>query len=328
MLQVGDRAPDFVLPTVDGTVVRFYGRVGGRPTAVVFPASPTSVPTADALVAALVKQADVDVCWIAPEPPPGLLGVLGWVDTDGNVCERFGAVAAVDTVVVLDPNLRVLGVVTGGLTAAPILALLERGRHAESTAIVSGQAPVLIIPRVVDEAMCADLIARCKSQSVETGVEKSGTGGRAESLDQVLKRRRDLTVTDRAELAALSATVGRRLMPEVERTFAFRATRFEGFKIACYGEDSGGFFAPHRDNLTVATAHRVFGLSINLNEDYDGGELGFPEYGRERYRAPAGAAMVFSCALLHTVHPVVRGERFVLLSFLYADVAGAHVSGK
>jgi hypothetical protein len=27
---------------------------------------------------------------------------------------------------------------------------------------------------------------------------------------------------------------GRRVLPEVGKAFAFRATRFEGFKIACY----------------------------------------------------------------------------------------------
>ena len=33
-------------------------------------------------------------------------------------------------------------------------------------------------------------------------------------------------------------------MPEVSKAFAFRATRFEGFTIACYDAATGGFSAP------------------------------------------------------------------------------------
>jgi predicted 2-oxoglutarate/Fe(II)-dependent dioxygenase YbiX len=58
---------------------------------------------------------------------------------------------------------------------------------------------------------------------------------------------------------------------------------------------------------------------LNLNDDYDGGELRFPEYGTDRYRPAAGEALVFSGAHLHEVLPVSRGQRFVLLSFLFGD---------
>jgi predicted 2-oxoglutarate/Fe(II)-dependent dioxygenase YbiX len=110
-------------------------------------------------------------------------------------------------------------------------------------------------------------------------------------------------------------------MPEVRKAFAFRATRFEGFKIACYDASTGGFFRAHRDNLTLSTAHRVFALTLNLNDAYEGGQLRFPEYGNQLYRPDAGAALVFSCAHLHEVRDVTAGRRFVLLSFLYGDPA-------
>ena len=117
----------------------------------------------------------------------------------------------------------------------------------------------------------------------------------------------------------LSSVVGRRVLPEVQKAFAFRATRFEGFKIACYDAATGGFFRPHRDNLTPSTAHRVFALTLNLNDGYEGGQLRFPEYGNQLYRPDAGAALVFSCAHLHEVLDVTAGRRFVLLSFLYGE---------
>ena len=36
ILNRGERAPDFVLPTIDGPQTRFYSRAGGRPTLLIF----------------------------------------------------------------------------------------------------------------------------------------------------------------------------------------------------------------------------------------------------------------------------------------------------
>ncbi len=81
----------------------------------------------------------------------------------------------------------------------------------------------------------------------------------------------------------------------------------------------GGFFSTHRDNLSPATAHRRFALTLNLNEGYEGGFLRFSEYGPHLYRPGTGGAIVFSASLLHEVLEVTTGERFVLLSFLYGE---------
>jgi predicted 2-oxoglutarate/Fe(II)-dependent dioxygenase YbiX len=108
-------------------------------------------------------------------------------------------------------------------------------------------------------------------------------------------------------------------MPEIRKAFCFRATGFEGFKIGCYDASTGGFFKAHRDNLSPTTAHRSFALTLNLNEDYEGGQLRFPEYGPQLYRPDAGAALIFSCSHLHEVMNVTAGRRFVLLSFLLGE---------
>jgi predicted 2-oxoglutarate/Fe(II)-dependent dioxygenase YbiX len=326
VLQVGQRAPDFVLPAGDGTTARFYGRAGGVPTALVLPGSAVAPTHSAAVAVAFHGRTEFAAHWIVRDAAVLPEGVDGFVDADGALSAELGVDAVHGTVILLDPNLRVVAiesletapdaVLAAVLGAAPAVSPGSPAGHDGAT--VTSQAPVLIVPRVVDADTARALITMCREQSVETGVEKSGDTARVDSVDRALKRRRDVSVTEPEQLRALSAAVGSRLMPEVQRAFAFRATRFEGFKIAWYDDDSGGFFAPHRDNLAVSTAHRVFGLSINLNDDYDGGELVFPEYGDERYRAPAGAAMVFSSSLLHAVLPVVRGSRFVLLSFLYA----------
>lgn len=286
----GQRAPDFVLPRRDGTPTRFYAIAGGRPAVLVFRDGEVSLY-------------DVD----RPEP------VEVFADPEGTVRTTYGVAGA--TAFVLDPNLRVLGTLElgdGELERPQVHALLD--------GTPSVLAPVLLVPNVLSEQACAWLIDLWATQgSVETGVEETREGQREEGLSEAHKRRRDHTVTDPQVSARIAGTVGRALMPELRKAFVYRATRFEGFKIGCYDAATGGFFRAHRDNLSPATAHRRFALTLNLNDDYSGGQLRFPEYGPHLYRPPAGGALVFSCSHLHEVLDVTQGRRFVLLSFLYGD---------
>ena len=60
---------------------------------------------------------------------------------------------------------------------------------------------------------------------------------------------------------------------------------------------------------------RKFSLSLNLNDDFTGGALRFPEYGERVYSPPKGGGVIFSCSLLHEAMPVESGRRFGLLLF-------------
>jgi predicted 2-oxoglutarate/Fe(II)-dependent dioxygenase YbiX len=136
------------------------------------------------------------------------------------------------------------------------------------------------------------------------------------------KKRRDVTIEDPALQRETLELIRRRLLPEIEKAFRFKATRLERYIVARYDAEDGGYFRAHRDNLTSGTAHRQFACSINLNaEQFEGGDLRFPEYGTRTYRPPTGGAVVFSCSLLHEATPVTRGSRYAFLPFLY-DEAG------
>ncbi len=95
----------------------------------------------------------------------------------------------------------------------------------------------------------------------------------------------------------------------------------ERYIVCCYSAEEAGHFRAHRDNTTAGTAHRRFAVTVNLNHDFDGGEISFPEFGPRSYKPPVGAALVFSCSMLHQVSPVTRGERFAFLPFLYDEAA-------
>ncbi len=318
LLARGMRAPDFVLPGPDGTPTRFYAHAGGRPTVLIHTGTRPPEELAS-LAAALAESAPYPVSThlLAPSAPANPLPLPVLVDTDGAVARRYGADTA-PAVFVLDPNLRVLTAFEhSDATIARILAALppEPG----PPRVVRSQAPVMLVPDVLDVAEREEIIGLWQAGNTETGVERSAAGGRADALRPVFKRRRDHTVTDPDVARRLTAAIGRRVMPELQKAFAFRGTRFEGFKIGCYDASGGGFFRPHRDNLSPTTAHRRFALTLNLNDGYEGGQLRFPEYGPDLYRPDAGAALLFSCSHLHEVLDVTAGRRFVLLSFLYGD---------
>ena len=325
-LAPGERAPDFALPTLDGGQARFYALAGGQPTALVYSDTPDgALEDTRALL-----RGGLTVCRVSrSRDVSGVDGVPTLVDEGGNVGQALRAPAGT-TVFALDPALRVLQALpTGPELASQVRAALQTPDPRDEI-VVTSQAPIMLLPRALPPQVCAELVQLWETGGHdETGVERSADGRRGDSLVAEAKRRRDHVVDDQQTLRRLTHTVGRRILPEVRHAFAYRADRFEGFKIACYDAERQGHFSAHRDNLSPTTAHRRFALSINLNDGYGGGELRFPEYGAQRYRPPAGAALVFSCSLLHEVLPVTEGERFVLLSFLYAGdrAAGGRSAG-
>ena len=145
--------------------------------------------------------------------------------------------------------------------------------------------------------------------------------GNTVAVDHGFKRRTDHQVADETVRAALRERIQRRVVPAIEQACQLRVTRMERYLVACYAATQGGHFRAHRDNTTKGTAHRRFAVSVNLNADFDGGEVSFPEYGPRGFKPPPGGAVVFSCSLLHQVSKVTRGRRYVFLPFLYDDAA-------
>ena len=323
----GERAPDMVLASRDGTPTRYYAHAGGRPALLMF-ADEACVARLDALAEGLTAIGDADLT-VHVVGPPALTGhdlpfpLLQ--DADGRAVAAYRTGGA-PTAFLLDPNLRVraaLPFADGARVAAEVAELVaELVWDDRRPREITTQAPLLVVPDVLGPEQCAELITVWEQEGhSDTGVESSTGGGRAEQRSAQLKRRRDHVVQDPQRSRELATTIGRRVMPELSKAFAYRASRFEGFKIACYQASDRGFFSAHRDNLSPATAHRRFALTLNLNDGYQGGQLRFPEYGPELYRPAAGAALVFSCSHLHEVLDVTAGRRFVLLSFLFGEEA-------
>ncbi len=337
VFEAGDWAPDFALPDVLGNTTRLYLSSTGKPMVLVFCARDY-----DRMLIPFAQRADAFGCAelfvITPLTPAEntalaerlqlpfavLADGAGDVSTGYRNAGPDGPKDPALTTFTLGINRRILQVDRDGHARAQVeraLSCIEQHLARAEPVPTARAAPVLLVPGVLDAALCAELIEvweRFGNQP--TGVINI-QNIKGETFDDDVKIRRDHYITDRALNARLSNVVGRRLAPEIAKVFCFAATRFEEFKIGCYNADTGGYFRPHRDNVSQRTAHRRFAMSLLLNDptEYDGGELRFPEYGPEVYRPCAGEAVVFSCSLLHELMEVTRGRRFVLLAFLFGE---------
>jgi predicted 2-oxoglutarate/Fe(II)-dependent dioxygenase YbiX/peroxiredoxin len=182
--------------------------------------------------------------------------------------------------------------------------------------------PILLLPNVFEAELCQRLIDLYEAHGgEESGFMREEGGKTVMVADRNHKRRQDYTIEAPEILQSIQARIKRRIVPEISKAYQFHVTRMERYIVGCYSAADGGHFRAHRDNTTKGTAHRRFAVSINLNETFEGGEIGFPEFGPQHFKPRPGSAVVFSCSLLHAVSPVTRGRRFAFLPFLYDEAA-------
>jgi predicted 2-oxoglutarate/Fe(II)-dependent dioxygenase YbiX len=184
---------------------------------------------------------------------------------------------------------------------------------------------VLIVPRVFSPDFCRQLIGLFESSPhQETGIVSQSGERTTIVVDPDFKRRRDCRIEDPQLISTLKEILRRRLLPEIAKAFQFQASHIERHIVSRYAAGEQGHFRAHRDNHSRGTAHRRFAATINLNREFEGGALSFPEFGARGFNAPPGGAMVFSCSLLHAVSVVTKGLRYAYLPFFY-DEAGARI---
>jgi peroxiredoxin/predicted 2-oxoglutarate/Fe(II)-dependent dioxygenase YbiX len=236
-----------------------------------------------------------------------------------------GPVALSRQWLVIDPTMRVVAAIPFRQDRGDIpevLAVLDSLPSPDRFAGTEIMAPVLFLPRVFEPDLCRHLIGLYEANGgEESGFMREIDGRTVGVTDPGFKRRKDYTIADEELVAALQSRFLRRVVPEIAKVHQFRVTRMERYIVSCYAAEDGGHFQAHRDNTTKGTAHRRFAVSVNLNDDFDGGEVSFPEYGPRSFKAPPGGAVVFSCSLLHKVSKVSRGRRYAFLPFLYDDAA-------
>jgi predicted 2-oxoglutarate/Fe(II)-dependent dioxygenase YbiX len=342
-LRPGDRLPDFALPGLDGKLRKLIWSFTGDPVAllVIDDLSNLDGEQLKAMIGAcktasttLLVVAGNGVAPAAMRWPKhggsgdGTDGPLLLCDPDRKFLTAllapaggvgFGPATGLRMrVIALDPNQRVA---TTFDTRALLAATEAIGGIADSVRADSGadlvlrsaMAPVLVLPRVFEPDFCTQLIRLWgKGDHQDSGISSRYGNVNVSHL----KRTEDYTIVEPMLLKAVSDRLAYRVGPELAKVFAYdREFTFDSHVVLSYSAEGRHFFGAHRDNGAPTTANRSFAVSLNLNDDFEGGELAFPEYAGVRVCPPLGAAAVFSCSLLHVALPVTRGRRFVLTTF-------------
>ena len=239
-------------------------------------------------------------------------------EDDGRAAGAYRTGGA-PTAFLLDPNLRVRATLpfTDGARVATDVAELVAELVWDDRRLreITSQAPLLVVPDVLDPEQCAWLIAVWEQQgNSQTGVESATGGGRAEQHDTQLKRRRDHIVGDPQRSRELATRIGRRVVPEPVQGVRVPGEPLRGLQDRLLPggrprvlrrpprqpqpRDRAPSLRPHpqsqRARRTMSYASPSTGPS-----------------GTGRYRPAAGAALLFSCSHLHEVLDVTAGRRFV-----------------
>lgn len=334
-LVVDDFTPFFNLPD-DSSKIREIQLYGGHNVALFF------LPTAEAnflrsFFDEMEKrkqqfaELDISPLFIFPTSSNELASVKKWLDLPyslwadekGEVGKIFGVYpqlteAFTPTCFLLSPNLRIVNKYTLDDITPRINQLLrecETRLPVKKPAQVNAHAPVLVVPNVLSKEQCKKLIAYWTEQEKfqgRVGADKNS------AYKKSAKRRIDAMVKGELQ-EEIDERLSGTLFPEIEKVFGLDITRREEYKIGCYDSADGGFFNQHRDNFELPLSHRRYAMTLNLNDDFEGGGLNFPEYGSDAYKAGAGTAVIFPCSLMHRAAEVTKGQRFMLVSFFYGE---------
>lgn len=338
-VEVGDIAPGFRLPDQTGRQVDLQENdVAGKPTLAVFSGGPGGLEDLGGFgrinaefielgsqiigigrasagdIAELCRQRGIEFPVLA--------------DPEGTVFGHYGLEGQAGLVsFVLDANRHVLSVLREPAERQVDMALeavrAEAGKRLPH--LMEAHPPVLVMPGVFSPEDCRRLIT-IYNMDGNVWVEP-GHGDKGMTSDYKMrvpeygrKDRVDHWVVNPETRDFISARLQARLFPEIRKAFQYKITKAETYRIGCYEGERCGDLQGHRDNTAPLVAHRRFAVSVNLNsEEFEGGELRFPEFGGQRYRPPTGAAIAFSCSLYHEALEVTRGRRYVLMAFLFGD---------
>lgn len=347
VLAVGDIVPKWPLRRRNGEPFDVHADAeSGNIHALIFLADPAAAQARAAVDGFAARRDDLDalgvrVRVVVAERDKGDFPFPVLVDPDGVAARMAGLAAAavkglpgtggeVCAVLIVAPNQHLsarIGAQEGAGAAAAALAVIRpmvERRRADLVPVM--HPPVLVVPDVFNAADCKRLIniyAMTGNEFVDPGhnqLQGRTTDCKMRIPDYGRDDRIDHWVCSTETNTVIDGRIGPRLIPEIQRAFNYRVTRHERYRIACYEGAQRGSKHGHRDNTQPVVAHRRFAVTINLNSDeYEGAEIRFPEFSEAIYKPPAGAAIVFSCSLLHEVMPMRSGRRFALLAFLFGE---------
>ena len=168
--------------------------------------------------------------------------------------------------------------------------------------------PYIEIPNVLDKELLAEVISYYNNHEDKATLHNSSGKNRFHvHPDAALEKKLDFKLRKTAYF-------------KMKEVFNFEVMYRELYKICCYDSESNGRFHAHRDSI-APHVHRMYGMSLVLNDDYEGGHLEFPEY-NIKLKPKANTVIIFPGSYSHKVQPITKGKRMALISFLCKEIEG------
>jgi predicted 2-oxoglutarate/Fe(II)-dependent dioxygenase YbiX len=145
-------------------------------------------------------------------------------------------------------------------------------------------------------------------------VRETDAEGRSESFTHPEVRSTSIFVSEQAEdvYRSFDIAMDRQLKPLVKKVWNIDLTEHSGTQILKYGP--ADHYVPHQDS-GPGLESRYLSVVCYLNDDFAGGETSFPGVGYTA-KPKTGKAIIFPSHYLHGSVPVIRGEKFVIVSWL------------
>ena len=245
-----------------------------------------------------------------------------WSDPENTVSRLLGSYdtnrqAIEPCCYTLTPNLRIQKQYPFRNSAAVIGQILADVPHPAPLPgqIITMHAPVLTVPDVLTLEQCQCLAQQWQSPNNSHSPQTIAPESAKSNTDIVLQE---------PMMAEVDYILGGTLFPEIEKVFGLKVTHREEYKISRYDTSERRAYKQQRANFERQLAHRRMALFLNLNDDYDGGGLNFPEYGNFVYKPIAGDAIIFPCSLMHQRLPVTLGHQLTMNSFFFGESEMRH----
>ncbi len=166
--------------------------------------------------------------------------------------------------------------------------------------------PIIIVKNVITKKFKDDIINFYNKSS-------------RKNVENKISKNRTHVFTNINLTEMLDDKLTKSLFPEIKKVFNLDVTYRENYKICSYTDYDKGKFHLHRDSV-YPYGHRRYAMSLILNDDYEGGEIIFPEYTDKMHTPESCSALIFPAPLFHQVLEMTKGTRYVIISFLFGDL--------
>lgn len=179
----------------------------------------------------------------------------------------------------------------------------------------------IISVSLFDAADCRKIVNRVSRLAhwEPAQVRETDAEGRSESFTHPEVRSTSIFVSEQAEdvYRSFDFAMGEILKPLVKKVWKIELTEHSGTQILKYGP--ADHYVPHQDS-GPGFESRYLSVVCYLNDNFAGGETSFPGCAYTA-KPETGRAIIFPSYYLHGSVPVIRGEKFVIVSWLRGPVA-------